>query len=135
MTIECPKCQHENPNDTDFCGKCGTKFDSDLEPTKTLETAVEELRSEVGVILEKNDHGKIPLIRKRLKVRRFPKTKCIVAEFPFRTEFSVYIGIMKVYPVLQSYKLENKYRNTPVMEIYDIPGKRILYIAPVLKKK
>ena len=23
MTIECPKCQIENPDDTAFCGKCG----------------------------------------------------------------------------------------------------------------
>jgi serine/threonine protein kinase/predicted Zn-dependent protease len=43
MTIECPKCQHENPDETAFCGKCGTKFDSDIRPTKTIETAKEEL--------------------------------------------------------------------------------------------
>jgi serine/threonine protein kinase len=24
MGIQCPKCQHENPDDTLFCGKCGT---------------------------------------------------------------------------------------------------------------
>jgi serine/threonine protein kinase/tetratricopeptide (TPR) repeat protein len=44
MTIECPKCQHENPDETAFCGKCGTKFDADVGPTKTLETPTEELR-------------------------------------------------------------------------------------------
>ncbi|MFC2156863.1 protein kinase [Acidobacteriota bacterium] len=43
MTKECHKCQHENPDDTAFCGKCGTKFDSDIGPTKTLETPSEEL--------------------------------------------------------------------------------------------
>jgi len=43
VTIECPKCRHENPEETAFCGKCGTKFDSDAEPTKTLETPKEEL--------------------------------------------------------------------------------------------
>jgi serine/threonine protein kinase len=28
MTIQCPKCQHENPDDTLFCGKCGTQLRS-----------------------------------------------------------------------------------------------------------
>jgi predicted amidophosphoribosyltransferase len=44
MTIECPKCQHENPDETAFCGKCGTKIDSDIGPTKTIETPKEELK-------------------------------------------------------------------------------------------
>ncbi len=44
MTIECPKCQFDNPNDTAFCGKCGTNFDIDKGPTKTLETPTEELK-------------------------------------------------------------------------------------------
>lgn len=43
MTIECPKCQFDNPNDTAFCGKCGTNFDIDKGQTKTLETPTEEL--------------------------------------------------------------------------------------------
>ncbi|MFC2160968.1 protein kinase [Acidobacteriota bacterium] len=44
MTIECPKCQFDNPNDTAFCGKCGTNFDAkDVVHTKTLETPTENL--------------------------------------------------------------------------------------------
>ena len=43
MTIECPKCKVENPDNTAFCGKCGTQFDSDLGPTQTVETPLEEL--------------------------------------------------------------------------------------------
>jgi serine/threonine protein kinase len=45
--IICPECQHENPHDTIFCGKCGTRFPfpekSDV--TVTLETPKEELTS------------------------------------------------------------------------------------------
>ena len=43
MTIECPKCQHENPDEMAFCGKCGTKFDSEIGPTQTLETPTDRL--------------------------------------------------------------------------------------------
>lgn len=45
MAIKCPKCQFENPDDTLFCGKCGTQFPSpeEIKVTETLETPKEEL--------------------------------------------------------------------------------------------
>jgi len=45
MTNKCPKCQHENPDDTLFCGKCGTQLSSieDIEVTKTIEAPKEKL--------------------------------------------------------------------------------------------
>ncbi|MBD3415038.1 MAG: protein kinase [Candidatus Aminicenantes bacterium] len=43
MTILCPKCQHENPEGTSFCGKCGTKLGPDAGPTLTAETPKQEL--------------------------------------------------------------------------------------------
>jgi len=27
VTVKCPKCQHNNPDDTLYCGKCGTRFE------------------------------------------------------------------------------------------------------------
>ncbi len=44
MTIECPKCQTSNPDTVKFCGECGTKFDVDVDPTRTLETPTEDLK-------------------------------------------------------------------------------------------
>jgi serine/threonine protein kinase/predicted Zn-dependent protease len=44
--MRCPKCQFENPADTVFCGKCGTKLDlaaSSFSVTRTLETTPEGL--------------------------------------------------------------------------------------------
>jgi len=43
MTIECPKCKFENPEQTAFCGKCGTQFEAEAVFTRTLETSTEEL--------------------------------------------------------------------------------------------
>ncbi|MDH5364596.1 MAG: protein kinase, partial [Dehalococcoidia bacterium] len=45
MSIKCPKCHHENPDDTIYCGKCTTplKPSEDIEVTETIETPKEEL--------------------------------------------------------------------------------------------
>jgi serine/threonine protein kinase/tetratricopeptide (TPR) repeat protein len=43
MTIECPKCKFENPEETAFCGKCGTQFEAEVAYTRTLETPAEDL--------------------------------------------------------------------------------------------
>jgi serine/threonine protein kinase len=46
MSNKCPKCNHENSDDTLFCGKCGTPLPIEKgQPsfTKTLETPVSEL--------------------------------------------------------------------------------------------
>jgi serine/threonine-protein kinase len=45
MSIKCPKCHHENPEDTIYCGKCATQLSSskDIQVTETMETPKEEL--------------------------------------------------------------------------------------------
>ena len=45
MSVKCPKCQFDNPEDTAFCGKCATPLPSSKEipVTKTLETPTAKL--------------------------------------------------------------------------------------------
>jgi len=45
MSKKCPKCNHENPDDTIYCGKCTTplKLPQDIEVTETIETLKDEL--------------------------------------------------------------------------------------------
>jgi len=48
VPIHCPKCDFKNPDDTRFCGKCGTKFSSSENGpethTATLQTRIQFLR-------------------------------------------------------------------------------------------
>ena len=46
MGVKCPKCQHENPEDTLYCGKCAGPLKSaeGISITKTLITRVESLQ-------------------------------------------------------------------------------------------
>jgi len=43
--MKCPKCHFDNPDDTYFCGKCGTQLlpSEEIPVTETLETPTEEL--------------------------------------------------------------------------------------------
>jgi len=45
MSNKCPKCHHENPDDSVYCGKCATQLPSikEIEVTETIETPKEEL--------------------------------------------------------------------------------------------
>jgi len=45
MSIKCPKCHHENPDDTIYCGRCATplKPSEDIGVTETIEAPKEEL--------------------------------------------------------------------------------------------
>ena len=49
MAIKCPKCQFDNPEDTNYCGKCATPLPSSAEipgsQTETLKTSIKELTS------------------------------------------------------------------------------------------
>ena len=46
MGVRCPKCQHENPDDTLYCGKCATPLKSaeEISITKTLTSPTERLQ-------------------------------------------------------------------------------------------
>ena len=45
MSIKCPKCQHENPDDTIYCGKCASPLhpSEGIAVTETIEAPEEEL--------------------------------------------------------------------------------------------
>jgi len=87
-----------------------------------------KLRSELGCIVEESDIHRLKELEGNFKIKTYPKGKYIVAEFPYKGKLSVIFGIMKVYPALNKYVKEKGYdEEGAIMEIYDTPGKKIIY--------
>jgi hypothetical protein len=91
----------------------------------------EDLRSIVGCILDKQDENKIDYLKKNYKIKYYPASKSVVAEFPFKGKPSIFIGIVKVYPKVAEYITQHNYRPGPIMEIYDTPNEKIFYVASI----
>lgn len=90
--------------------------------------AKEELRSIAGCILEKKDYGKIEELKKKgFKIKESEQGEAICAQFPFKSPLSVLLGIIKVYPSMDKYVEEHGIDKKEIMEIYDIPNKKIIY--------
>lgn len=89
----------------------------------------EELKSIAGCILEESHYNSIEKLKENnLKVIKTKKQKSVVVEFPFRNMFSSIIGAMKVYPEINKYAKKNGFDQKEIMEIYDIPAKKIIYL-------
>ncbi len=95
----------------------------------------EKLRSEAGCIIEEKDLVKLSETNDKYNIKVFPTKEYITAEFPYKGKLSVVFSILKVYPALGKYAVENRYdENTSVMEIYDVPNKKIYYRKELVRK-
>ncbi|MDR3266697.1 MAG: GyrI-like domain-containing protein [Tannerella sp.] len=86
-----------------------------------------KLRSEVGCIVENLDSATLARLSEKYQVKIFPQSQYVVTEFPFKGGMSIMVGIMKVYPALAKYIESEKLKDSPIMEIYDVPNKVIIY--------
>lgn len=97
------------------------------------ETEKSNLRSDVGCIVEEKDHSKIDQLEEQFKIKTHPQKSYIVTEFPYKGKMSVLFGMMKVYPALNTFVEKNGYdKDGAVMEIYDVPNKKIVYRKEML---
>jgi hypothetical protein len=89
------------------------------------------LRSIAGCILESKDLAKTDAIKAKYKVAQFPQSKVVYTEFPFKGIMSIMVSLSRVYPAIAEYMKQNNHRNSPIMEIYDIPAGKIKYVVGV----
>ncbi|MDP8217652.1 MAG: GyrI-like domain-containing protein [Candidatus Theseobacter exili] len=95
------------------------------------EVEKDKLRSIVGCILEEKDRNKIDNLKDKYTITEFPVSNSVISQFPFKGKPSIFLGIFKIYPPLSDYLKEHNYAQGPIMEIYNVPAGKILYIAPV----
>ena len=87
-----------------------------------------KLRSDVGNILENHTPELLQQLEGKYKIKTLEKQKFLVAEFPYKSRLSIIMGIMRVYPAMTRHiHKHNLSEEGFVMEIYDVPGKKIEY--------
>jgi len=96
-------------------------------------TTPDKLKSYLGCVLEEKDLKAARQLRPKFKIMTWPKSNCLVAEFPLRNDLSYMIGPLKAYPELNKALNSKGYKMTSCMELYDIPAKKILFIFQVKK--
>jgi DNA gyrase inhibitor GyrI len=96
-------------------------------------TEPNKLQSEIGVVLADKDLAKARALRKTLKVKVWPASDCLVAEFPVRNDLSYMIGPLKVYPELNKALEAKKAKLGAALELYDMPAKKTLFIFQLAK--
>ena len=78
--------------------------------------------------MEPEDSIFIQKVSELFRIKELPEKEFITAEFPYKGKMSIVLGIMKVYPAFAKYISENRNKEDAyVMEVYDIPNKKILY--------
>ncbi len=95
--------------------------------------AKDELRSDVGCVIDAPDSTLIARLSAKYNVKTLPEGDFVVAEFPIKGAVSYMVGIMKVYPAMNKYAEAHGLKESPITEIYDIPNKRIIYRQEVVK--
>ena len=89
-------------------------------------TPKEELRSLTGCIInDPSDFERIEGIKKAV----LPASMALVATFPYKSNFSIALGAVKVYSSLAKYRTLHNIPEVPVMEIYDMKNARIIYVV------
>ena len=90
-------------------------------------TPAEDLRSEVGCIIEEEDLGKLSELE-QYAVKVLEEKEYMVVNFPYKGVPSIFIWMWKAYPALQAYAEQNGYNPvSPAIEIYDVKGGAISF--------
>lgn len=95
-----------------------------------------QLRSQAGCIIEERDSQNIDRISDRFETMVIPRKKYITTDYPYKNKLSVLFSLIRVYPALKKYAEDNGFdEDSPVMEIYDIPNRKIIYRKEIETKQ
>ena len=95
--------------------------------------AKDQLRSEVGCLLDNPTPETIARLSKKYSIKTLPMARNLVVEFPMKGFPSIIIGVMRVYPAIEKYSIEHGLKESPIMEIYDVPNYKMIYRKEVVE--
>jgi hypothetical protein len=84
-----------------------------------------------GCLIETEDSIKLNNYENKYKILRFEKQFALTAEFPYQNRYSTISGMIRVYPSIKKYAKIKSFVLLPIIEIYDLPQKNIIYIMPI----
>jgi len=96
----------------------------------------DELRSDVGDVVEDLDPETLNKIKETFKVTEFPAQRAVVSTMAIKSPLSYFITPIKAYPALSQHWEQQGYPtegidNYATIELYDIPNKSTTYIMPI----
>jgi hypothetical protein len=94
----------------------------------------EDLRSDVGVVLQDKDRRRAAGILQKYQTREFPALEGAVSSFPLKNTFSVFLGSYKVHPKLVKFVEARGMVPQYTLEIYDF-GRTTTYFMPFSEQK
>ena len=91
------------------------------------------LNSHIGCIVENIDEKTLEKVKEDFEFKILPVEDYLVTEYPFRGSFSIILGMTRIHPLIRKYLAENNYAEVGIIEIYDYPNSKIIYLAPLRK--
>ena len=103
------------------------KYLSDVHNTFT-----KKVDTEYGIVIGSSDQLERMDFNLNVDLKKIPRKDYLVAEFPYRGRFSMWIGTQRVYPAFDKFCEENNCnKNAPVIELYDFEKGKIIYLKEI----
>ncbi len=91
----------------------------------------EKLRAVAGCIVDGATPELVARLKSKYKVAEYPRARGVYAEFPLKGVPSFLVAPIKVYSAMAKYLEQHQLVTAPSLEIYDVPGKKIVFFMPI----
>ncbi|HCW32762.1 MAG: hypothetical protein UT55_C0072G0004 [Candidatus Peregrinibacteria bacterium GW2011_GWE2_39_6] len=97
-------------------------------------TPAEDLRSEVGFVLTEDQVLQLGMMDPEYGLMTVEKMNVMMAEFPLKNKLSYFVGPMKAYPAINTYRMEHNYGEMGyAMELYDLQKGMMSFMMEISK--